>query len=240
MSLPVQKSVLDADILELVARVDLNELTSKFVRNYLEKKHDVALKPFKSVIDDLIRDSIKRVYPDGPSGRKVAPQPASSSNGNSSLKRKLSHEPEPSPCTSKSHDEDAQPSAKASKVKSEEFVDDEDGGDIYEKIKLRRAAQRPVQRRQKEKKEREKGGVKQKRETAFTRMCILSDELFDILNSRYMRRSQVVKAMWQYFREKNLIDPKNKRFVVPDEKTKAVFGAKKFQVSDGECSFFLV
>jgi chromatin remodeling complex protein RSC6 len=36
--------------------------------------------------------------------------------------------------------------------------------------------------------------------------------------------------MWEYFREKDLLDPKDKRFVIFDETMRAVFGVKRLQV----------
>ncbi|VDO43205.1 unnamed protein product [Onchocerca flexuosa] len=38
-----------------------------------------------------------------------------------------------------------------------------------------------------------------------------------------MRRCDVIKAMWAYFRSNNLLDPKDKRYVLPDELLMKIF-----------------
>ncbi|CAD5221074.1 unnamed protein product [Bursaphelenchus xylophilus] len=216
MALPIDRNLLNSEVLSLVETVDLKELTSKYVRNSLEKKHAVALKAFKTIIDDVIRESIKQVYPRGPDGPKILTQ-AESKNGDKKRKAQSSDgsdsDVEPRPSTSRGEN-------KKVKVDDDfpmEFVDK------YEQIKLRRAAQRNQRRRPQKK---ENGDAPKK--SAFSKICLLSDELYDVLNQRYMCRSQVVKGMWDYFREHSLIDQNNKRFVIPDDKTRAIFGPKKF------------
>ncbi len=41
-----------------------------------------------------------------------------------------------------------------------------------------------------------------------------------------MPRSEVVKRMWAYFKEHNLLDPHNKQFVNCDETLTKLFGRK--------------
>ena len=85
-----------------------------------------------------------------------------------------------------------------------------------------------MQRKVPTKKTKEGGGAK--KNTAFTRVCVLSDELSSVLERKYMRRSDVVKAMWAYFREHNMLDPKDKRYVIIDDRMRPVFGTKRVQV----------
>ena len=42
----------------------------------------------------------------------------------------------------------------------------------------------------------------------YTVVCALSEDLAAIVGKPYMQRSAVVKAMWAYFRENQLMDPK--------------------------------
>lgn len=61
--------------------------------------------------------------------------------------------------------------------------------------------------------------------SAFCRICVLSDELTNFFDGkRYLRRSDVVKGMWAYFKENDLMDPKDRRMVLLDDKLKTVFG----------------
>lgn len=54
----------------------------------------------------------------------------------------------------------------------------------------------------------------------------LSPELAAVVGSNELTRGDVLKKVWDYIREKNLQDPKDKRLIVPDAKLSAVFGTK--------------
>lgn len=69
--------------------------------------------------------------------------------------------------------------------------------------------------------------IKRKGNSAFTRICLLSNELADFLNTKYMRRHMLVKQMWAYFRENDLMDPKDRRKVLLNEPLQKIFGPKK-------------
>lgn len=55
----------------------------------------------------------------------------------------------------------------------------------------------------------------------------LSPELEAVVGPGPMPRSQVVKKIWEYIKEHNLQNPKNKRNILADEKLKVVFDGKK-------------
>lgn len=54
----------------------------------------------------------------------------------------------------------------------------------------------------------------------------LSKELADIVGAPEMSRTEVTKHLWDYIKEHNLQDPKNKRTIVPDAKLAKVIGKK--------------
>lgn len=93
-------------------------------------------------------------------------------------------------------------------------------------IKRRRSTQlrprREVSKKEPRKKNQNSGDPKTKRQTAFSRICVLSNELHDLTGKRYMRRSDVVKWMWNYFNTNNLKDPKNKQMILLDDRLKTV------------------
>ncbi|VDM49720.1 unnamed protein product [Toxocara canis] len=64
--------------------------------------------------------------------------------------------------------------------------------------------------------------------TAYSVCCALTDDLAAIVGKQYMRRSEVVKAMWAYFRTNNLMDPKDKRYVLADEPLMKLFKKRRF------------
>ena len=61
---------------------------------------------------------------------------------------------------------------------------------------------------------------------------MLSPELASLVGKRYMRRSEVVKEIWNYLRTNNLQDPKSKQYYFLDEPLKKVFNktAKRIKV----------
>jgi upstream activation factor subunit UAF30 len=60
----------------------------------------------------------------------------------------------------------------------------------------------------------------------------ISDELADFLGSgKFMARTAIVKALWNYIKENNLQNPSDKRQILLDDKMKAVFGVDNFTVS---------
>lgn len=54
----------------------------------------------------------------------------------------------------------------------------------------------------------------------------VSEELAAVVGKGPMPRSEVVKKLWAYIKEKGLQDPKNKRNINADENLKKVFDGK--------------
>ena len=55
----------------------------------------------------------------------------------------------------------------------------------------------------------------------------LSSSLQDIVGKKTAKRYEVVKALWSYAKKNNLQDPKDGRYIIPDEKFAAVLGTKE-------------
>lgn len=54
----------------------------------------------------------------------------------------------------------------------------------------------------------------------------VSPELTAVVGPGPMPRSEVVKKLWAYIRQRNLQDPTNKRNIKADDNLKKVFGGK--------------
>jgi upstream activation factor subunit UAF30 len=57
---------------------------------------------------------------------------------------------------------------------------------------------------------------------------VLSSELAAFLDRDTMARTEIVKKMWEYFKAKELQNPKDKREILLDEPLRAIFKVKKF------------
>uniref|UniRef100_T1IW43 DM2 domain-containing protein n=1 Tax=Strigamia maritima TaxID=126957 RepID=T1IW43_STRMM len=60
--------------------------------------------------------------------------------------------------------------------------------------------------------------------STYSKKCILSPELAEVMGATEMARHEVVKKMWQIVKERNLADPKNKQFAVCDDQLLKIFG----------------
>ncbi|MDE2236456.1 MAG: SWIB/MDM2 domain-containing protein [Elusimicrobia bacterium] len=65
-----------------------------------------------------------------------------------------------------------------------------------------------------------------KANAAFMKELTPSDKLAQIVGSKALPRTEVVKKLWAYIKKNGLQDKKNKRNINADEKLKAVFGGK--------------
>ncbi|MCZ2458907.1 MAG: SWIB/MDM2 domain-containing protein [Chitinophagales bacterium] len=65
---------------------------------------------------------------------------------------------------------------------------------------------------------------------AFMKALTPSAALAEVVGSKPLPRTEIVKKMWAYIKKNKLQDSKNKRMINADDKLKAVFGGKK-QVS---------
>jgi chromatin remodeling complex protein RSC6 len=66
----------------------------------------------------------------------------------------------------------------------------------------------------------------EKKNSAFMKPMNVSADLAAVVGEGPMPRSEVVKKLWVYIKEKNLQDPKNKRNIVADDNLKKVFDGK--------------
>ncbi|CAF0819891.1 unnamed protein product [Adineta steineri] len=67
----------------------------------------------------------------------------------------------------------------------------------------------------------------ERRKTSYNKELDLSDQLASVVGGNQMPRSEVVKRMWAYFKEHNLMDPHNKQYVNCDETLAKLFGRKR-------------
>ncbi len=66
----------------------------------------------------------------------------------------------------------------------------------------------------------------------FMQPMKLTPELADIVGKGPMPRTEVTKQLWAYIKAHKRQDPKNKRFINPDEKLAKVLGKKPINMFD--------
>ncbi|WP_338869166.1 SWIB/MDM2 domain-containing protein [Myxococcus stipitatus] len=62
---------------------------------------------------------------------------------------------------------------------------------------------------------------------SFMKEMTPSAALAEIVGSKPLPRTEVVKKLWAYIKKNNLQDAKNKRQINADDKLKPIFGGKK-------------
>ncbi|XP_019444711.1 PREDICTED: upstream activation factor subunit spp27-like [Lupinus angustifolius] len=72
--------------------------------------------------------------------------------------------------------------------------------------------------------------VVKKRSGGFCKLCSLSPQLQELMGAPEMARTEVVKQLWAYIREKDLQDPENRRNIICDEPLRAIFGVKSINM----------
>ncbi len=65
-----------------------------------------------------------------------------------------------------------------------------------------------------------------KANAAFMKPLTPSEKLAEVVGSKPLPRTEVVKKLWAYIKKNNLQDKKNKRNINADAALKAVFGGK--------------
>ncbi|KAB2004562.1 hypothetical protein ES319_D11G207900v1 [Gossypium barbadense] len=110
------------------------------------------------------------------------------------------------------------------KIKSEETdgSDSDDEEEEHERAKNKKATS----------KKRSKGvnSESKRRGGGFNKVSRLSPQLRELLGVPEMARTEVVKQMWVYIREKNLQDPVNKKNIICDEPLHALFGVESIDM----------
>ncbi|KAK6924092.1 DEK, C-terminal [Dillenia turbinata] len=64
----------------------------------------------------------------------------------------------------------------------------------------------------------------------FTKLCSLSPQLQKFVGVPEAARTEVVKQLWAYIREKELQDPSNKKNIICDDALYAIFGVKSIDM----------
>ena len=80
------------------------------------------------------------------------------------------------------------------------------------------------------KKATKKKAGKRKPNAAFMKALTPSTKLAEVVGTKALPRTEVVKKLWAYIKKHGLQDSKNRRMINADETLKPIFGGKK-QVS---------
>lgn len=247
---PSDKS-LRSDIGEILKDADLTTLSSKKIRKQLEEKYGIDLTDRKAVIDKMIMEMLS-LEQDRQASHSKSTSVSSSKDaaGNKTVNGGDDSESQ----EAESDDDDdvcnASPVRKKPKIQKqskgkslEDDMDDKeenselDDEDIarqlqeeeHKAVRKTRGAARPASEKKKTSRSKKEPGSSRKT-NKYTEPCYLSPQLAAIMGESRLKRSDVVKKMWAIVKERNLYDPRDKRYMICDAEMQSVFGCKKVQI----------
>ncbi|VDN05406.1 unnamed protein product [Thelazia callipaeda] len=206
--LPVEVHLIRDEIARQIQQFGMDKLTSRIIRENLKHTFGSDFSAHKAAIDEITMDVIKR-------------------NNDEKVKRKANSSSKS--CNSDSESEDGivftDPTPKKKIKEARKRKDSESDAQLLEVgQKRRRAAVAAKQCTRKKSKGSGEGKSKSgRRKGPYNVYCALTDDLAAVCGKQYMRRCDVIKAMWAYFRSNNLLDPKDKRYVLPNEPLMKIF-----------------
>ncbi|CAF0726411.1 unnamed protein product [Didymodactylos carnosus] len=242
----IDANQLRTEIQLILKDADLNTLSSKKVRQMLETLFKCDFTERKKEIDDILMAEITREndqkHQDQQESNNHHPSPTTSEDEEEMLKasppstkkskakkRSQKKNSSPSHLTRDNVNRNVDEKTKMNSTKSDEEL----AMEIHQqenRPSLRHKRQtRPLKKNKSEKKDQTSSTTSEKRRTIFHKKLDLTDELASVVGGHQMPRSEVVKRMWAYFKEHNLMDTKNKQFVNCDEKLSKLFGRKRIR-----------
>jgi upstream activation factor subunit UAF30 len=246
----ISKEELKKEIAAILKDGDLSSITSKKVRQDIEKKLDIDLSSRRKEVDELVMDYIEK----GKSKKNgnVEDDEEEEEEENEEEDEEDDEEEEEVKKPKRSQKKSGGPPAKKYKSgSSDESEDASDGENDDEYSPKKKAAKKPAKRGAAGRKKKggsdddsdedwgkgkKKGGGGAKKAGGakrggggYTKPIKLSPELSALVGENEMPRHEVVKRIWAIIKERNLYDPKNKQFAICDDELLKVFGVKRFR-----------
>ncbi|CAB3402736.1 unnamed protein product [Caenorhabditis bovis] len=231
---PMDINIAEKEVYQLVSTADLSELTSNKVRKHLSETFGVNFDPYKDKVNDLTRQAILKL------NKKNEESDSDSDDDKNDDEDKKSDCKKESSSSSDSDSDHGVASTQRAKKKSKVKDASPEFSDLATTIKsTRRAAASRAMKDikksagplsgNKRKKEKDPNADNSGKFGRMTKLCYITPELQEIVGSKYMKRCDVVKKLWEYIKENNLTDPKNKQFVISDAKLETIMKRKRFK-----------
>ncbi|XP_037939017.1 upstream activation factor subunit spp27-like [Teleopsis dalmanni] len=209
---------LRAEVSEILKTADLSVMSTKKIREQVEKKLSCSLVSRKKEFDNIVLDLInqQQAEEDGSEGEEDdANNSVSEENNSEEDKKKAKKRPKPTPRKT--------PGKKKKSLNRDDSGSESDGGSDSDFEVPKKVAPK--------KKKGAAGGATGtgRKSTGFTRAYNLSPELSSLMGAESLPRHEVVKKVWALIKERNLFDPKNKQYAICDDELMKVMKVKRFR-----------
>ncbi|XP_068708833.1 uncharacterized protein [Montipora foliosa] len=223
-----QPSPSDAEIqlaiADILKETDLTQLTSRIVRARIEEKFDICLLTRKKEIDRMLMAIISQ-NEERSTGNEEE-QETENNEMNECEEQDSNGQDENG--TSSEDDEPPPKKIKPKSIMESSILDDEALARLLHEAENGRS-RRSTTIKQAERKKKVKKKVGGNSSSGYAKQLVLSPLLAEIVGQERMARSEVVRSLWKVIEERNLKDPKNKKYTICDKQLEQLFGKKRIQ-----------
>ncbi|KAK7110173.1 uncharacterized protein [Littorina saxatilis] len=243
------KADLSKSVKAILKDGDLDQLSAKKIRKMLETEYKADFTERKDEIDKLVMQLItgsgsEEEQEEAQSKQKVSNgTPKAPKRPASPKKETVTEKPKEEPSLSDDDDDDSDigeiedyvpikkskvQSSKGKKSSSKKVDDEELAKQLQDdegSRPSRRCKAQPVVRKQK--KPRKEGA---KGNSVYSRPCLILPPLDGLLDTDKMPRPMIVKRIWEIVKERELLDPKNRQFMICDEQMLSIFGKPRVRM----------
>lgn len=210
--LPVDEERIRDAVVKQIQQFGMDKLTSRIIREKLKETFGVDFSAHKAAIDkitmDVIESNAEKEKLERNNGSKSNKSDTESDDGVVFTDRTPRKKPKGT-----------------RKRKSSES--DSELLEVGQKRRRAAATSKPTAQKRK-RPVAETGSKPRKKKNSYNVYCALSEDLSAVCGKRYMRRCDVIKSMWAYFKSNNLLDPKDKRYVLSDEPLMKIIKKRRF------------
>ncbi|KAK9380596.1 uncharacterized protein V2V93DRAFT_371117 [Kockiozyma suomiensis] len=206
----------------ILSRADLEQITARRIRNAIQAIYDVDFSPYKKLIDGVIVERFNAIQDEVEEAKpKVSSQSKSKAERSSSVNR--------SRPTGSASSRSANSSSPA--VKSQSLLSDaEIAEQLHRELNQGRGGRVRTTSRPKRTSSATASGEGKKRKinrnNPFNARMLLSEPLSAFLGQTELSRPECVKTIWNYIKEHDLQNPRDKREILCDDRMRPIFGDK--------------
>ena len=217
---------LETEVRRLLRGANLDLVTAKVVRKSLEEHFKLDLTNRKKEIAEIID---KIINPGSSSEEEmqdvVKPDPPKKSSSNKSSANNKSPEKKRHDSSSSSDNMDDEELAR--RLQAEEEAQGKRATRSGRSSSSRGSRTKNERKKEKKTSKKTKDGSSN---NGYTKSLVLSPALADFTGETELPRHVVVKRVWDYVKEKNLHDPRNKQFALCDENLSKLFSRKRIRL----------
>lgn len=235
-SFPMDREAAEEEIALLVRKPGFNELTVTDIIRHMNNRFNINFDAYKKQLKNIVFEEIaKRNQEQGKDSESETDSDSDDEEAPREPKKDMKEEGKPA----KHADSDSDSGVEDALVTKGKKRASKPQSDMASNIKSSRRA--AASNAMKQIRNTSEGGRFQGRKKAekdpnadmsgkfgpMTKLCYISTDLQQVTKDQWMKRCDVVKVMWDYIKQNNLQDPKNKQFFICDDVLETIFKKRR-------------